>query len=63
MTKQELAHIARVMYDLQEYCKYVDCDECSLIADDTTFGSKKAPANWGITLADIERLEGESNDD
>ena len=22
MTKQELAHIAKVMYDLQEYCSY-----------------------------------------
>jgi hypothetical protein len=63
MTKQELLHIARLMYDLQEYCKCVNCDECSLIKEDTTFGSKKAPANWGITKADIERLERESDDD
>jgi hypothetical protein len=49
------------MYDLQEYCKYVDCDECSLIKEDTTFGSKKAPANWGITKADIKRLEADAD--
>lgn len=54
---QKLAHIARLMYNLQEYCKHVDCDECALIKEDTTFGSKKAPANWGITLDNIERLK------
>ena len=73
MTKQELAHIARLMYDLQEYCSY-EWDESEEIP------YQKCPAGlngicelfvpccgiprmWGITKADIERLERESNDD
>jgi hypothetical protein len=27
MTKQELAHIVRLMYDLQEYCRTRDCKD------------------------------------
>lgn len=66
MTKQELAHIARLMYDLQEYCKFINrCQRCS-IRNDWGFCLIEAshiPQFWGITKADIERLERESNDD
>lgn len=65
MTKQELAHIAKVMYDLQEYCKYVDCancaDEarnlCDVFMDEDNPENNTAPVNFTITKADIERLE------
>ena len=32
MTKKELAHIAKVMKDLQEYCRFSDeCQSCHMI--------------------------------
>ncbi len=76
MTKQELAHIAKVMHDLQEYCKYIDelndhkeCKGCTFLYDHVkcrlialTKDNKIPCDNWHITDADIERLERESND-
>ncbi len=59
MTKQELAHIAKVIYDLQEYCKINDCQLCpandywGCCLADTGY----IPQFWGITKADIERLK------
>ena len=65
MTKKELAHIARLMYDLQEYCKWLNsiCNTCPLQWMGKVCKIKKYPSEWGITKADIERLERESNDD
>ena len=75
MTKQELAHIAKVMYDLQEYCRYTwdDVDDISLgcpncVANkggvcELFVACHGTPIMWCITQADIERLERESNDD
>jgi hypothetical protein len=73
MSKQELAHIARLMYDLQEYCRRLNidftytyllhCEKCPLDGLDCTQQSRKIPMVWHITEADIERLECESNDD
>ena len=70
---QELAHIARVMYDLQEYCIYeadksegISCQKCPAELDDLCdlfVPCRGIPRLWGITKADIERLERESNDD
>ncbi len=71
MTKKELAHIARLMYDLQEYCRYIDdmndkenCNGCVFLYDHAkckliklTKDNKIPCDNWGITKADIERLE------
>lgn len=75
MTKQELAHIARLMYDLQEYCKWINgggrfnpydkqCGKCPFRLLDCSFNKKNIimPLYWGITKVDIERLERESND-
>lgn len=65
MTKQELAHIARLMYDLQEYCRFSnECQRC-FMADFwrcLTVDVSCIPQFWGITKADIERLEREAND-
>ena len=65
MTKQELAHIVRLMYGLQEYCKWLDsiCNICPLQWHNNVCRIKKYPSEWNITKADIERLERESNDD
>jgi hypothetical protein len=65
MNKQELAHIAKVMYDLQEDCKRTyGCFACRAYNGDCAMkkNNKVVPAYWGITKADIERLERESND-
>jgi hypothetical protein len=71
MTKQELAHIARVMYDLQERCEFnfwefeKPCKECAANKKggcDLFVACHGIPKMWGITEADIERLERESND-
>lgn len=64
MTKQELAHIARLMYDLHEYCYFVNgcCDECAVRPCGLQFIQDEfliLPYEWVI---DIERLERESND-
>jgi hypothetical protein len=75
MTKQELAHIARLMYDLQEYCKYVDelndhkeCNGCAFLFEHVkcrlirlTKDNRIPCDNWQITKAAIERLERENN--
>lgn len=70
MTKQELAHIARLMYELQEYCIYegeksegISCQKCPAYSDDLCdlfVPCRGIPRIWGITKADIERLERES---
>ena len=76
VTKQELAHIARLMYDLQEYCRYIDelnnheeCNGCTFLYDHVkcrlialTKDNKIPCDNWNITKADVERLERESNE-
>jgi hypothetical protein len=76
MTKQELVHIAKVMYDLQEYCRFIDelnnheeCNGCTFLFDHVkcrlialTKDNKIPCDNWNITKADIARLERESND-
>lgn len=67
MTKQALAHIARIMYDLQEECKSRDyCPNCpaSILENGyhkRCYFGEKEPQGWEITKADIERLEGKSN--
>jgi hypothetical protein len=73
MTKQELAHIARLMYDLQEYCKSVNdvssCDGCIFAVNENEGYCKLAdddynvPCSWRITKADGERLERGEDDD
>ena len=69
MNKQELAHIAKLMYNLQEECKSRDyCPNCNAsIAENgyhkRCFWGKNEPQMWDIAEADIERLERESNDD
>lgn len=71
MAKQELAHIARVIYDLQEYCRYIDelnnheeCNGCTFLFDHVkcrlialTKDNKIPCDNWNITKADVERLK------
>lgn len=74
----KLSEVARVMYDLQEYCRYINnlndkwakCDGCTFLYDHikcrlvALMKDNKVPCdNWRITQADIERLERESNDD
>ena len=69
MTKQELAHIAKVMYDLQEYCSYgwdesedIPCLGCPAGVNalcDLFVAGRGIPRMWGITKADIERRERE----
>jgi hypothetical protein len=65
MIKQELAHIAKVMYDLQEYCRFSDeCQRCFMAEFWRCFTVDVSciPQFWGITKADIERLEREDNE-
>lgn len=56
MTKQELAHIARLMYDLQEYCAFnfwkteKQCKECA---------AKKMGYAIYLSLAMVSRKCGE----
>lgn len=64
MTKHELAHIAKVMYDLQEECKRhkYKCIGCygehhPSQSNWCNFSSNMLPCEWGITKADIERLK------
>lgn len=63
----KLSEAAKTMYDLQEYCRYVweemdatGCPKC--VANkggvcDLFVGCHGTPHMWGITQADIERLE------
>lgn len=66
MTKKELAHIARLMYDLQEHCEFnfweneKPCKECAAKENEVCnlfVACHGIPKMWGITEADIERLE------
>ena len=68
MTKQELARIARLMYDLQEHCTFNFCEiekpckECAANKKggcDLFVPCHGVPNMWGITKAAIERLERE----
>ncbi|MBQ6481722.1 MAG: hypothetical protein IJI45_11435 [Anaerolineaceae bacterium] len=71
MKKQELLHIARLMYNLQEYCIYegdkseeIPCEKCPAELNDLCklfVPTRGIPRLWGITKADIERLENEAN--
>lgn len=72
MTKQELAHMARLMYDLQEYCSYewdesdeTPCLKCPAgvnVLCELFVACRGIPRMWGITKADIEHRERESNE-
>ena len=55
------SEVARIMYDLQEYCKWLNsiCNTCPLQWNNNVCRLKKYPCEWGITKADIERLERE----
>ena len=61
----KLPEVARIMYDLQEYCKEHNCIGCSQDKYDLCHNlslndrSLKPPMDFGITFADIERLERE----
>ena len=69
--QERLVHVAKAMYRLQQYCDSMDdCPKCSL-----SYGigrancgiiTSKIPAEWGITVEDIKRLErnckGDHND-
>ena len=66
MNKKTLVRIARVMYDLQEYCKFnfweieKPCKECAAKKNDVCnlfVACHGIPEMWGITKADIKRLE------
>ena len=63
MTKQELAHIAKVMSDLQDYCYVRDHSDERVCADcpiQELCEENMSVFNWPIiTKADIERLERE----
>lgn len=66
-SEQDLARIARIMYDLQEYCGYgwdesedIPCPECPSgvnVLCDLFVPTRGIPRLWGITKADIARLE------
>ena len=56
------SEVARLMYGLQEYCKDVNIDcQCCPVSDywGCRLHTGYSPQFWGITLADIERLERE----
>lgn len=67
MNNCELAHIAKAMYDLQEYCSYawdesddIPCVECPAgvnVLCDLFVPTRGIPRIWGITKADLARLE------
>lgn len=71
MSKKTLARIARVMYDLQEYCRHIDelndheeCSGCIFLYDRVkckltalTHDNMVPCDNWNITKEDIKRLE------
>ena len=65
MTKRELAHIARLMYNLQEYCHNRGCKGCQIggafCGILAPLGGGEPISSWNIIKADIERLERESN--
>ena len=75
ISKKTLVRIARVMYDLQEYCKYIDglnnhkeCCGCTFLYDKVkcklialTKDNKVPCDNWNITKADIKRLEADAD--
>ena len=71
MKKQDLLRAARIMYDLQEDCAFKfwefeePCKECAANKGDDVCDLFVAchgiPQMWGITKADIERLEKEAN--
>lgn len=56
----KLSEVAKIMYDLQEYCNYLadyNCEVCLFGNKDCGMGTDKIPGDWDITLSDIERLE------
>jgi len=65
MNKQELFRIARIMYAMQKRCSHAYwCDGCPAYTGKICklkAGKNRVPANWGITDADIARLEKEAN--
>ena len=64
-------NVAKAAYGLQEYCRLNEtCDGCPMGRDldgecmigfSSPDGGWYVPADWGITLEDIKRLERESN--
>lgn len=70
MNKKNLARIARVMYDLQEYCEFnfweyaIPCQKCAANKKGVCnlfVACHGIPKMWGITKADIERLEADAD--
>lgn len=68
MGKKVTYKIARIMYDLQEHCaanfgrKEKPCKGCAVMKKggrNLFVACHGIPKMWGITKADIERLEGE----
>jgi hypothetical protein len=61
MTKQELAHIAKILLDWKNECKNVNnCKECAYLPVERFCRiTDIPPAHWAINEADIERLERE----
>ena len=66
MEKVKLGHIAKILYDLQEYCAfnsqepekpYKECPAKKNGICDLFVACHGVPEMWGITKADIERLE------
>ena len=57
----KLSEVAQIMYNLQEYCRGLcHCSECDFCDDFCEIGCVLrigSPEDWGITLADIERLK------
>jgi hypothetical protein len=71
MNNCELAHIAKAMYGMQDYCSYewdeseeIPCQKCPAGLNglcDLYVACRGIPRLWGITKSDIERLERVSN--
>ena len=58
--EMKLSEVARIMYDLQEYCNDRGCYNCTINNLCALYGKKlSSPNTWGITKVDIERLERE----
>lgn len=59
MEQMKLSEVARLMYDLQEYCKNREGCCLNCIMFNNLCRAYHFVNDWGITLADIERLERE----
>lgn len=69
INKKDLARMARLMYDLQQFCGerpdtcYDDADkECPLHLKDCNLDTERFPVHWDIKHDDVVRLEKEANE-